>query len=653
MTRRQMRGVFESAVGQGTEDKAEEANWVSRLMLSERQMSVVRDLLRRDDYVAVGVLAERFACSERTIHYDTHSINRCLTSLGLRSCIAGRRGLGVRLDLADGERLSVEELVEGGTFSGYSDLERFVEGMLLLACDEGRPQTVKSLSKSLFVNERQLRHDLHGWGQLLEPFGCSLEVEGHVRLKGDEFAVRVMLLFLFCSFAPVSMLHEVDGRFTANTFLMKRIVEALERCQGFPFSESARRTLHFAVGLALSRMRGGHIVSFDPHDCKSLPLGDQLKRDIARGAGVWPTEGEMEFFRRTIVCGTRRFDTPLEGGRVESNDTVEELASRLLEAMAPLIAGDEFQNVRDILESLIDHALMRRALHAPIPFRDPFAIKVCNMPWYVTVLNALWQVDDLMALKMFGGDIDRIALLMLSVFERVRPYEKCRIAMVVNCGVEQVYYARHRLERMVPDSEVVRVLSDSSFAKDGSTFEDGIDMVVAFEHVETTMPVCQISFAVDESDAKKVSRALAQWRKGMRHENSGGLVCPCETLGIHVGSPVNLAQAIYRSAVGEGLLEACEETFEYVFNISCVICETMAVAVIPLAGVVRTAGRRYVTQPLFVGRKLGKFAVLYVAQDDMPFLPSVVAQFKEYMDIPETCAVSWELPPLLGSCAKT
>ncbi|MEG0418147.1 hypothetical protein, partial [Gordonibacter sp.] len=66
-----------------------------------------------------------------------------------------------------------------------------------------------------------------------------------------------------------------------------------------------------------------------------------------------------------------------------------------------------------------------------------------------------------------------------------------------------------------------------------------------------------------------------------------------------------------------------------------------------------TAGRRYVTQPLFVGRKLGKFAVLYVAQDDMPFLPSVVAQFKEYMDIPETCAVSWELPPLLGSCAKT
>lgn len=626
---------------------------MSRSMLSERQMSVVRDLLRRDDHVAVGVLAEKLACSERTIHYDTRSINRCLASLGLRSCIVGRRGLGVRLNLADNERLSVEELVEGGTFSGYSDLERFVEGMLMLACDENRRQTVKSLSKSLFVNERQLRHDLHGWSQLLEPFGCSLEVEGHVRLVGDEFTVRVMLIFLFCSFAPVSMLHEVDGRFSANTFLMKKTVEALEQCRGFPFSESARRTMRFAVGLALSRMRGGHMVSFDPHDCKSMPLFDQLKRDIARGAGVYPTEGEMEFFRRMIVCGTRRFDTPLEGGCVESSDTVEGLASRLLEAMAPLIAGNELQNVRDILESLIDHALVRRALHTPITFRDPFAIKVCNMPWYVTVLNALWQVDDIISLKMFGGDIDRIALLMLSVFERVRPYEKCRIAMVVNCGVEQVYYARHRLERMVPDSEVVRVLSDSSFAKDGSTFEDGIDMVVAFEHVETTMPVCQISFAVDESDAKKVSCALTQWRKDMRHEDSGGLVCPCETLGIHVGSPVGLAQAIHRSAVAEGLLEACEETFEYAFNISCVICETMAVAVIPLAGVVRTAGRRYVTQPLFVGRKLGKFAVLYVAQDDMSLLPSIVAQFKEYMDIPETCAVSWELPPLLESSTKT
>ncbi|MEG0216877.1 MAG: hypothetical protein RR655_00945 [Raoultibacter sp.] len=626
---------------------------MSKSMLSERQMSVVRDLLRRDEHVAVGVLSERFACSERTIHYDTRSVNHCLVSLGLRSCIVGRRGLGIRLNLADGERPSIEELVEGGTFSGYSDLERFVEGMLMLACDGDHPQTIKSLSKALFVNERQLRHDLRGWGQLLEPFGCSLEVEGHVCLEGDEFAVRVMLLFLFCSFAPVSMLHEVDGRFTTNTFLMKRIVEALERCQGFPFSESARRTLRFAVGLALSRMRGGHIVSFDPHDCKPLPLCDQLKRDIARGSGVWPTEGEMEFFRRTIVCGTRRFDMPLEGGRVESNDTVEALVSRLLEAMAPLIAGNELQNVRNILESLIDHALVRRALHAPIPFRDPFALKVCNMPWYVTVLNALWQVDDLIALKMFGGDIDRIALLMLSVFEQIRPYEKCRVAMVVNCGVEQVYYARHRLERMVPESEVVRVLSDSSFAEGGSIFEDEIDMVVTFEHVETTLPVCQISFAVDESDAKKVSCALEQWRKGMRHEDSGGLVCPCETLGLHVGSPVNLAQAIHRSAVGEGLLEACEETFEYAFNISCVICETMAVAVIPLAGVVCTAGRRYVTQPLFVGRKLGKFAVLYVAQADMSLLPSIVAQFKEYMDIPETCAVSWELPPLLGSCAKT
>lgn len=620
---------------------------MEKATMDARRKDLVRELLKKDSYATAKSLAQGLVCSERTIQYDVRSVNMHFEGLGIASRVVGRRGLGVRLELAEGERPLVEGLVQSGTFSGYSDLERFVEGMLIIACDEVRACTLESLSKALYASKRQVRRDIRRWSQLLEFFGCSLKIGRSVQLEGDELLLRAALVFLFCSFAPVSMLRDAESRFVRDSLLARRTIERLEEWRGFSFSENAQHSTRFALSLALSRIRGGHAVSFGEGGGTSQPELDHIGRDMAKRVGASAVRGEVRFLHRLCACGTGRFDAPLGESRVEPSREACEIASHLVDAMSVYVDCHEFQEVVDLLVMLVDQALSRRSLCAPVSFRDPFTIKISNMLWYATVFGVIWRLDEMRKLELFGGDIDRMALLTLSAFERSHSYGKCRVALVVNCGIEQVHYARCRLEGLLPDLEIVSLLSDSSLRADVSACEVEVDLVVAFEHVEADVPVCQISFAVDEEDVRRVAFCIAEWRRSMKKDEFGSLACPCSTTRIHPDSLIEVAEAVRQDAVREGIWDPSAELFDYAFNASCVVCGAAAVAVLPLPGVLRTAGRGYVTPPFFVGRDIERFAVLFVAEEDMALLPSIVAQFKESMDIPKTCDVSWEFPVLI------
>ena len=359
----------------------------------------------------------------------------------------------------------------------------------------------------------------------------------------------------------------------------------------------------------------------------------------------------MELLRRIALCGTRRFDAPFGSGCVEADGEARFLAADLIGRMEKWAFPEAFEEVRSALVMIVDQAIRRRKLSAPVPFRDPFTVKVSNMLWYATVMWELWRFDAMAGLKPYAADIDRIALLLLSGLERLPSGGKCRAALVVNCGVEQVYYARFRLCRLVPDMEITAVLSDSSLKKDPSLKRRGIDLVIAFEHVVASAPVCQISFAVDEDDVRKVGSFVADWRRGVRRGDPDELACSFETVSLCASSLRELPCAIWKQATSEEVLDVPEELFDYAFNVSCVICGGMGVAVLPLPGVRRTAGRLYLTPAFFIGKTISKFAVLFVAESDRLRLPLIIAQFKDHMGVPRTCDTSWELPPAVDCLA--
>ena len=56
-------------------------------------------------------------------------------------------------------------------------------------------------------------------------------------------------------------------------------------------------------------------------------------------------------------------------------------------------------------------------------------------------------------------------MLLLSYMDGLSPHDQWRVGLVVNCGIEQVFYARDRLERLIPRMRVARVLTETEVAE--------------------------------------------------------------------------------------------------------------------------------------------------------------------------------------------
>lgn len=607
--------------------------------MNERQMGLVRELLRCGDYQTIASLARALRCSERTVHYDISSINEELGRRGLASVIQGQRGLGVRLSLGEEELAYVEELAQGGTAKDHADVDLFMRCFLILLTGKTDRVKIEVLARMLYVTQSRLRSDIRRWSQLLEFFHCGIETKGSVFLTGDEFAVRLAAIHLLHAFAPVTMRTEAKDFFRHDAPLIERIVQDLEHCQDAPFSDIAQAGAYFATGVALSRIRQGHQVELPETGEEPDPAMEKIRRSMTLSTGVAVRPDEMAFLLRVASCSTRRYDRRASDAE-EASERGRRFA-RVLVGSAGL--GDELSSsFEDALAMIVDQGMRRSALSSPIVYRQPFSLKVSRMASYARSIRKIWEACEAEDVALFNADKDKIALLMLAMEESGVEEQLCRAALVANCGMEQVSYAIARLRRLLPSLVVESVMPSEIEAADSP-----FDFAIVFEHMAAGVPVCQVSFAVDENDVSKIGSFVLKVRNRFEH-SPASVRLSCLTTQLFATSLVGLGEAIGRKACAEGLFEGDMARFARAFNDTCVLFGDMGVAVMPVAGVCETAGRLYLTSPYFIGRTINRFAVLFVREEDMGQIDGIALQFRERMNIPASIDVSWELPPLLA-----
>lgn len=613
-----------------------------------RQMDLIRELLDYTEPLTISALAATLHCSERTVHYDIAAINNELARQGLASTISGRRGIGVALQLQEDERCTVEGLVQGGTLAGRTDLERFMHGMLIVLTTETGPVRLGALASSLYVTERQLRNDIRRWNQMLAFFGCEITVKGTVDIIGNEFGIRLSALYLFCSFAPVTMRDDAEQHFRADAPLMERALREMEQWRQVPFSENARHTVKFSVGLILSRLRQGKQVSLPLSEVPSDPVFTRICQAMEKSVGAPVDPAETVLLYRIARCSTRRYDVSQAPAEAAPSTAALEVAEQLLEPFG-LQEPSCDSALRATLANLVDQGAVRHRLSSTIPYRDPFSIKVTHMAFFARTIYRIWLTCKEAGMQMFNGDLDRIALLLLSAKEQVRGTEPFRAALVVNCGVEQVVYAVARLNRLLPSLEVEPVMPADLEQRVAQT-DRPIHFVIAFEHIVAPLPVCQISFTVGSADIVKIGSFIASGHKPDQKGPSAPepFALPSLTVQLYTPTLMGLPEAIRAKAHAEGIIDTEPDLFAEAFNVTCVLFGDMGVAVLPLPSVRATAARLYLTPPLFIGRTINRFAVLFIRDEDANRIDDIVAAFKMQMDIPDACDVSWELPPLLN-----
>ena len=158
-----------------------------------------------------------------------------------------------------------------------------------------------------------------------------------------------------------------------------------------------------------------------------------------------------------------------------------------------------------LFEAGITHKRLNRAI--ALPPEISWTVRFENMTLFMRLAQVMRDTPSLAKVDLFETDFTRIAMLLLDFMDGIAVSDAWRAGLVVNCGVEQVFFARDRIERFLPFIRIARVIPESEQA-DGSAPLDGLDLLISFDPIETDLPTAVISSAITEQDRRHINDAV-------------------------------------------------------------------------------------------------------------------------------------------------
>ena len=192
------------------------------------------------------------------------------------------------------------------------------------------------------------------------------------------------------------------------------------------------------------------------------------------------------------------------------------------------------------------------------------------MTLFMRLAQLMRDTPSLSSVDLYETDLTRIAVLLLDFMDGIAVSDTWRAGLVVNCGVEQVLFARDRIERFLPFIRIARVIPESEEAG-GSTALDGLDFLISFDPIETALPVAVISSAITELDRRHINDTIltiAQHRaQGDRPVDDD---LPARELPQMEGE--SLRDALHRALTAESLWAGTDEEFRKIFEMCSFTC---------------------------------------------------------------------------------
>ena len=205
-----------------------------------------------------------------------------------------------------------------------------------------------------------------------------------------------------------------------------------------------------------------------------------------------------------------------------------------------------------------------------LPPEISWTVRFENMTLFMRLAQIMRDTPSLEQVDLFETDLTRITMLLLDFMDGIAVSDTWRAGLVVNCGVEQVLFARDRIERFLPFIRIARVIPESEQA-DGSASLDGLDFLISFDPIETNLPVAVISSAITERDRRYINDTILAIAS---HRTQGDPPAIDETgiedLPREEGE--TLQRSLLRALTDEHLWAGSEEEFAKIFEMCSFTC---------------------------------------------------------------------------------
>jgi hypothetical protein len=258
---------------------------------------------------------------------------------------------------------------------------------------------------------------------------------------------------------------------------------------------------------------------------------------------------------------------------------------------------------------------------------DEILAKFERMASFLMLTQVFHDDPTLSDVNLFGTDYTRLTVLLLEYFENANLQRPFDVGVVATSGVEQMVYAKQRIERLVPMVNVVGSVTESDVL---DADEEGLrglgkrfDFLVTFDPLPSSFPSVCVSPVIGPQDISHLVASAASVEKG---------TLELERREPRVFKPLqeDTIRDLYDDLEADDVIDMTPDDFMGCLLANAVTMGTTLVAGIFNKGVRKTTARLYPAKRTYylMGRALDGMALLLVDEADRDLLLSLTEQFK-------------------------
>ncbi|MDY2777880.1 MAG: HTH domain-containing protein [Collinsella sp.] len=610
--------------------------------MNTRQRRLLEEMLHLGHPETLAYFAQKLGCSTKTVTQDTKALNALLASQDLETKIESKRGTGIVLRRASSDGSRLTEFLELDEGSSMTSIERFYRGMLFISTVRPDGCTDAELARHLFTNARQIKVEIAHWNDLLALFGQKVvRRRGLLLLTGEEAGLRAAIMYYFYLFSPAYQRKifemEVDG---CIWDAVKKFSDAASPDGSAVLALNAEHCVGYYLAFVLLRLRSGHSIGGGARLSKmdvSSGIVRSFRRHIAPLFGEF-AEGEKEIDYALAMFAVNSM-TLGEASQLELSERPKHLFYVVRSAIEELLGFSMPLEMCTGLERLVCQAHARATNCFPVAVRNVTPMKRVNLSWFLRLERALRHTAGIGMDELLTDDLVRIAMLTHTLWDastrRVR-----RAVLVSDASFEQAVYAKARLNSNLAFMQVVECMTSAELmGRERAAELSDIDFVISLSALETALPLCRVSDAVDDDDLVDVASFA------LTVPVSKELVeLPLDFGRLECNSLTVLADALFWDVLNAGVVRGGNRSFKEQCQDNFAMSADVASSAIVMREVERTCVRIYETPRLNAVQPIPCVALLLVREDGPVSLEDAVAGFSACLKNLSFSQRSYSLP---------
>lgn len=359
---------------------------------------------------------------------------------------------------------------------------------------------------------------------------------------------------------------------------------------------------------------------------------DDVANRIEQHFGIEVSANERGIIRDLFTVSTRRW-TPEFQRTYQPTPEAARLTEELFCALGERFGTRPPLHLEKPCAALIEagqtHMRYERAIS--LPQENTWTVQYENMASFMRLSEVLRDAPGLSGLNLYQTDVTRLAMLLLSYMDGLSSHDQWRVGLVVNCGIEQVFYARDRLERLIPCMRVARVLTETEVAEiESDPKHSSLDFLVSFDPIKTTLPLCVLSNAIDDADRSRIELLLM--KLGCPHAlDDAPLAGGLPERELDISHARMLTRTLHAALVEDGLWRGTLSGFSNTFEMLSFTHGPWLLLTVCSQDVAQTGAVHYrvETRVGFTGDRLQHILVLCVAPSDERVLTPATQRFRK------------------------